>query len=136
MNCAHRYQLFWPVNVFMDRDSSGYEKLLLVSPPWKKEWETTVFINDDKVTSCATVSFSRMTLLYAVRIRIKVFFYQLKIAFGPCSNINLRMSPRNNHLGVDTTGQSFASSKFIKLIPLTLIVLMWRIGWAHNNARK
>ena len=22
------------------------------------------------------------------------------------------------------------------LYPLTLIVLMWRIGWAHNNARK
>ena len=22
------------------------------------------------------------------------------------------------------------------ILPLTLIVLMWRIGWAHNNARK
>jgi len=24
----------------------------------------------------------------------------------------------------------------ITLAALTLIVLMWRIGWAHNNARK
>ena len=25
---------------------------------------------------------------------------------------------------------------FLLFTPLTLIVLMWRIGWAHNNARK
>ena len=27
-------------------------------------------------------------------------------------------------------------SLYVELMSLTLIVLMWRIGWAHNNARK
>ena len=34
-------------------------------------------------------------------------------------------------------GRFFHSNKFeVKQSILTLILLMWRIGWAHNNARK
>ena len=47
----------------------------------------------------------------------------------------LRIGCSGEYLGLRGTRKQGSGENYI-MRSLTLIVLMWRIGWAHNNARK
>jgi hypothetical protein len=86
-----------------------------------------------KLLKCANNTNSSCTLFIGITLHLSVCEYrqtdrQTDRQWDPHNFTN------NRHRGSFPKGRSKEILRFIW--PLTLIVLTWRIGWAHNNARK
>ena len=68
-----------------------------------------------------------------INIYIRLIF---RSNFGRAKDWNMQTRKMNQHLQFAHDNKSTFLLGVCSAAALTLIVLMWRIGWAHNNARK
>ena len=61
-------------------------------------------------------------------------FYNVNNSF--VSEVTAFVECLNIQCITDKDDRTYASFEVLTAVCLTLILLMWRIGWAHNNARK
>ena len=88
---------------------------------------------------CLCLSSVQKFLIF-LSLSISLIYFSMLLMFLHCFCFytHLFLNPSLDHFLISNSARYYAFSPPVIQVywDLTLIVLMWRIGWAHNNARK